>query len=435
MISKNGRTVHIHIKTQLNIFRYISIRFFRILLHRLHIHMNASVTISQNKSQTQKRKKKLSDPQKNKLWNIYDQDKKPPLIIHSENNSEHSNCPVETSNVIPFTDMCPHCNSLLQLCEDGFPACIKPDCGYMARHMLDYSPEWRSFASDQKNGGSDTTRCGNPIDPLLEESSFACKIICNSKSSYEMKNLRKWTRWQSMPHQEKALYDEFQIITIMAQNAGIPKLFIDHAKAVYKDLYQQKTFRGVKRDAIRAASIWIVCWKHECPRTSNEIADIFQIDRNSASLGCSLAQDMLRSHERNFQEEDKSHLCALTPSAFIERFCSKLNMSPELILLSTFVASQIEKHNLIPDNRPQAIAAGIAYFVCYHCGLKYSKMNVKNMLGDEVSEVTINKCFKKLQDYKEQLLPTWVAQKYMSQDKPTSNNSKKQNNSKIKSKK
>ena len=139
---------------------------------------------------------------------------------------------------------------------------------------------------------------------------------------------------------------------------------------------------------------------------------------------------MLRSHERNFQEEDKSHLCALTPSAFIERFCSKLNMSPELILLSTFIASQIEKNNLIPDNRPQAIAAGIAYFVCYHCGMKYSKMNVKNMLGDEVSEVTINKCFKKLQDYKTQLLPSWVSHKYVSQDKPKNIN--KNNKSKTK---
>ena len=87
--------------------------------------------------------------------------------------------------------------------------------------------------------------------------------MCNSGATHEMKNLRRWTSWQSMPHKEKALYEECQIITIMAQNAGIPKIFIDHAKAIYKDLYEQKTFRGVKRDAIRAASIWIVCWKKQ----------------------------------------------------------------------------------------------------------------------------------------------------------------------------
>jgi transcription initiation factor TFIIB len=371
---------------------------------------HAEVHISKSSSantKTLKKKKKRSDLEKNRLWNIYDQEKqsKPSITIHSPENEQPDQLKIET-------DFCHKCKNILRFNEEGFPSCTNPKCGYMHSSAIDYSPEWRYFAQDQKTGGSDTTRCGNPIDPLLEESSYACKIMCNSGASHEMKNLRKWTRWQSMPHREKALYEEFQIITIMSQNSGIPKLFIDHAKSIYKDLYDQKTFRGVKRDAIRAASIWIVCWKNKCPRTSNEIADIFRIDKNSASLGCSLAEELLRSHERNFEEEDKSQLCALTPSNFIERFCSKLNMPPDLKLLSSFVAAQVEKQNLIPDNRPQAIAAGILYFISYHCGLNHSKQNIKTMLGDEVSEVTINKCFKKLEDYRTQLLPTWVSKKY-----------------------
>ena len=39
-------------------------------------------------------------------------------------------------------------------------------------------------------------------------------------------------------------------------------------------------------------------------------------------------------------------------------------------------------------------------------------MDIKSKLGDEASEVTINKCFKKLKDYKDELLPSWVKQKY-----------------------
>jgi transcription initiation factor TFIIB len=41
---------------------------------------------------------------------------------------------------------------------------------------LDYSPEWRFYGADDKKG-SDPTRCGNPINPLLQESSFGCKIL------------------------------------------------------------------------------------------------------------------------------------------------------------------------------------------------------------------------------------------------------------------
>lgn len=347
------------------------------------------------RSKTQKKKQRLTREEKAKLWKIYDDDK-PVIEVNTEERE---------------IDLCPHCVSVMIYSEDGLPVCSKKECGISNTYDLDYSPEWRYFASDQK-GSADTSRCGNPIDPLLEESSYACKILCSSNATYEMKNLRRWAKWQSMPHKEKALYDEFQIITTMAQNGGIPKLFIDHAKSVYKDLYEQKTFRGVKRDAIRAASIWIACWKNGNPRTSNEIGEIFKIDKNSASLGCSLAEEMLQSHERNLDDEDKSHLCALTPMSFIDRFASKLKFPTELCLLAKFVAKQVEKQNIIPDNRPQAICAGILYFISFHCNINYSKMDIKTLLVDEASEVTINKCFKKLNEHKNQLMPSWVSKKY-----------------------
>ena len=161
-----------------------------------------------------------------------------------------------------------------------------------------------------------------------------------------MKNLRRWSKWQSMPHKEKMLHEEFQLISIYASNAGIPKCFIDHAKAMYKDLYEQKNFRGMKRDAIRAACIWIACWQNGCPRTSNEIADIFHIDKNNASLGCSSAEELLQSHERNMNSADKLQFCALTPSSFIERFSSRLDLSQEQSLLAKFIAIKVEKKQL-----------------------------------------------------------------------------------------
>ena len=52
-------------------------------------------------------------------------------------------------------------------------------------------PEWRFYGADDKNA-KDPSRCG-PINPLLVESSFGCKVLCNSKSSYEMRRIRKWT--------------------------------------------------------------------------------------------------------------------------------------------------------------------------------------------------------------------------------------------------
>lgn len=363
------------------------------------IQQNISVANFSFGRKTKKNKNPLNNDEKERLWAILDMEKK-------YNNEDH------LINKIEETDFCEKCNNLMIYSEEGFTTCPNKECAIMHKYCLDYSPEWRYFTNEQKSNNPDTTRCGNPIDPLLEESSYSCKIMCSSSASPEMKKLRKWSKWHSMPHKEKMLYEEFQLIQIYATNGGIPKLFVDEAKIIFKDLYEQKTFRGMKRDAMRAACIWIACWKNNCPRTPNEIADIFHIDKASASLGCSTAEQLLKSHERNMLDNDKSILCTLKPSSFIERFASKVNFTKEQQLLSKFICQKVEKNELIPDNRPQAVSAGIIYFVSYFCNVGYTKMDIKNKLGDEASEVTINKCFKKLKEHKCSLLPSWVKDKY-----------------------
>lgn len=225
-----------------------------------------------------------------------------------------------------------------------------------------------------------------------------------------MKKIRKWTEWQSMPHREKSLYDEFQFITIMAQNAGIPKIFIDEAMIIHKDISEQKIFRGLNRDGIKAASIYISCRLNGCPRTSHEIAEIFKLDKTSATNGCTMAVNILHNIERNLDASGQSDLCSTTPSSFIERYCSKLNMNQEVILLAMFVSNKLEKNNIITDNTPHSIAAGIIYFIAQTCGLAITKSDIKRVCG--VSEVTINKCYKKMEAIKTQLVPECILQKY-----------------------
>ncbi len=293
--------------------------------------------------------------------------------------------------------------------EDGFPTCTNSKCGIIYKNTLDYSPEWRFYGAEDKNTAN-PTRCGNPINPLLAESSMGCKVVCSSKASYEMKKIRKWTEWQSMPHKEKSLYEEFQYITIMAQNANIPKIFIDDAMSIHKDISEQKMFRGLNRDGIKAASIYLSCRLNGCPRTAFEIAEIFNLDKTSTTEGCSTAVTILQSIERNHQQTDQSDLCITTPSLFIERYCSKLNIPSKLIMLSKFIAKKVEDQDIISDNTPQAISAGIVFLISQVCNLNISKNDIKQICG--VSEVTINKCFKKLDAIKEDLIPSCIFEEY-----------------------
>jgi transcription initiation factor TFIIB len=347
---------------------------------------------------TQKKRTEMSSVDKSKLWSIFDTEKR------------STNATTEVPLECVYTKgQCNRCNSLLMIMEDGFPTCTSPSCGIMFKDVLDYSPEWRFYGADDKNA-ADPTRCGNPINPLLVESSFGCKVLSTAKSSYEMKKIRKWTEWQSMPHREKALYDEFQFITLMAQNAGIPRIFIDDAMAIHKDISEQKMFRGMNRDGIKSASIYISCRLNGCPRTAHEIAEIFNLDKGAATTGCSMAVNILHNIERSIDPSKQTDLGATLPSSFIERYCSKLNMSQELTMLSRFIANKVEKEQIITDNIPNAIAAGIVFFVAQTCQMNVSKTDVKNICG--VSEVTINKCFKKLDVIKGRLIPAAIMEKY-----------------------
>jgi transcription initiation factor TFIIB len=124
-----------------------------------------------------------------------------------------------------------------------------------------------------------------------------------------------------------------------------------------------------------------------------------------------MAVNILHNIERNVEPSQQIDLGATTPSSFVDRFCSRLNMNNELTLLSKFIAKKVESQNIILDNTPHSIAAGIIYFVSQNCNLNISKNDIKQICG--VSEVTINKCFKKMENIKAGLIPTCILDKYV----------------------
>jgi transcription initiation factor TFIIB len=365
--------------------------------------MYESITVDSNipkydyLNKTKKNKRDIKSNEKEKLWAILENDKNETIPKNTAS--------VDTSQY----NTCSKCKSELMIMDNDFPTCMNKKCGIIYKEVLDFSPEWSFYGSDDRSQ-KNNARCGNPINPLLLESSFGCKIMTSGKSSFEMQKIRKWSQWNAMPHREKALYDEFQFITTMARNAGIPKIFIDCAMKIHKDVSEQKMFRGLNRDGIKAASIYISCRLNDCPRNAHEIAEIFALDKASATYGCSMAVNILNNIERDKDIELQTTLSAITPMSFIDRFCSKLNMNQEMVMLCKFVIKKIEKNDIITNNIPHAIASGVIYFVSQCCNLNVSKKDVR--MTCNVSEVTINKCCKKLTEHQSELIPHKILEKY-----------------------
>ena len=348
------------------------------------------------------RKNKLKEKKNKDLWNIFDEEFKV---------TQKLECVYIKEEELSINDnLCINCKESFYIGEDGFLTCSNTNCGLIYKDNLDQSAEWRFYGADDNNH-SDPTRCGMPINPLLKESSYSCKVLCPGKSSYEMHKIRRYTDWQAMPYKEKSRYDEFQLISNISQNSGIPKIIIDEAMRIHKKISETRTYRGLNRDGIIAASIYISCRINNYPRTAKEIANIFNLDNASATKGCKNALSIINEIEHNNNiSEDITSLSKTTPSSFIERFCSKLNINNELTNLCKFVAFKIEQLGLIPENTPHSIAGGIIYFISQVCNLNISKLAINNV--SKISEVTINKCYKKLESYKNILIPDTILEKY-----------------------
>ena len=351
-----------------------------------------------SKEQSKKRKDKLIN--KTELWSVFDSEicDKPKMPLEC------------IYRACGNREKCDQCAASLAFSDEGFLTCTNNTCGIIYKDIVDQSAEWRYYGADD-NQNSDPTRCGMPINPLLKESSFGCKVLCIGSTSYEMRKIRRYTEWQSMPYKEKSQYDEFQRITLMSQNAGMPKLIIDDAVRYHKKISEYElTFRGDNRDGILAASIYISCRINNYPRTAKEIATIFHLDVTSATKGCKNALSIVNNLEKDMVNADKTLFCKTKPEAFIERYCSKLNINSELTRVCQFIAMKIEKTELMPENTPHSIAAGVVYFIAQICKLNISKRDVKNI--SEISEVTINKCFKKIEKLKDDLIPAIILKKY-----------------------
>jgi transcription initiation factor TFIIB len=303
---------------------------------------------------------------------------------------------------------CAECNAPLRWSATCFLACTNAHCAQVFKDTLDFSPEWRHFPDDPSS--VDMSRCGLPTNPLLVQSSYSCRVVGRPRRcSRSFRSIIKYTEWQAVPNREKVLATDFRHITSCAENHNLPKKLIDDAHFFYKQITDDsKKFRGVRREAILAAAVYISCKVNESVRTAVEISEMFQIGLKSAVLGCKTAHAIMSQQDISQQDE---YIAKTTPDMIIERFCGRFSFSAELVKLATFVAKKVEQLHLLATNSPAAISAGIIYFVAQKCGMRQvTKRQVKMVCN--MSEVTVSACYRVLSANVDLLVPPAVVAKY-----------------------
>ena len=254
------------------------------------------------------------------------------------------------------------------------------------------SPEWRYYgAGDSKN--INPTRCGMPVNQLLPKSSLGTSVATQNRSE-AMNRIGMYQRWNSMPFKERSRWQVFNEIQQKCQANNLPGIIVETAQSLYTIISQTKISRGANRKGIIAACVFHACKECKVPRSTNELAHIFGIEQKVMTKGCKNYTEIMR-----ISKSDKTRISnpkSITMDDFIERFSHALSLTPIDIQNILRIADKCSQLKIINDNTPPGMASGCIYLFIKFYGLDISKKQISEI--SKISEVTINKCYKKLEN-------------------------------------
>ena len=315
------------------------------------------------------------------------------LLDKLDNFIQKKNTNKTTKITVKDESYCPYCQKHMMIKGDLGYGCRS--CGTVGDKIIDQGAEWRYYGINDTRGYN-PTRTGNIINPLLPKSSMGTFIGGNRYS-----NIQRLHTWSSMPSNERSLWISYKKINKLLQNSDITTKIIEESKYYYKMITENdKKMKGILtrgsiREGLIAACIYISCKNNGVPKHSMEIAELCNIDENLVTKGLKKFVEIEKRKKLNINNKQTK------PSEFINIYCNKLNVSKDIKRLSMILCDRVKKLKILKNNTPPSIASGIVYLVIMKLSLDISKNKLINII--KISEVTLNKTYKKLNNYSKYL--------------------------------
>lgn len=303
---------------------------------------------------------------------------------------------IQKNSVVTSRKFCNRCQTEDYVTNDisnGNAVCT--GCGEVVSNIMDSSPEWRNYDDSKKS----VSRCSAPTNHFLTQSSLGTSIACSSRSKIKILH-----GWSSMPYKERSLHNVLLEIQNRCRSASILKCIEDDAKILYKNISECKhltgknkgksiIIRGKNRKSLIAACVYFACKKKNCTRSQKEIATIFDLEFTDITKGCKTFLKLLKIKQMEYECNSS------TPEHFVKRFCTKLKMDKDYITKTVDIAKNIQKLNIASKHTPLSVATGSILLIVDMYNMQLTKKNIASNFG--VSEVTITKAYKKLEQYKD----------------------------------
>jgi transcription initiation factor TFIIB len=289
-----------------------------------------------------------------------------------------------------YNKFCAGCKSVDLIFTSSRGSYVCEHCGLESQEILDEGPEWNNY----EDGKVDSGRCGAPINAFFPKSSLGTTI--NAPGYSKVKMLRNWGQ---VPYRERSLAEVLNDIDSKCKKYKITKAVIDNAKILYKNIRETKhkngankgknvIIRGINRKQIIAACFYFGAILQKYPRSTKEVADIFNLELKQVSKGCRRFLEIMKDNFIVFDIKP-SH-----GTDFIERFGSKIKLTKDTIQLAKQISENTTKLDIASDHQATSVAAASILLAA-----NILEQNINKKLISEVfkiSDVTITKTYKKI---------------------------------------
>lgn len=259
---------------------------------------------------------------------------------------------------------------------------ICPECGLVVGdRVIDVGSEWRTF--NNENSTKDNCRVGAAENPLFEGSDMSTMIMVSADSLRDANGKPVYRNRRTVNSGDRALIQAFREIGQMADRLNLPKMLVDRANTLFKQVNESKTLKGRSNDAIVAACMYISCRQEAVPRTFKEICAVSKISKKDIGRVFKL---ILKNTETNVD--------LITSGDFMSRFCANLGLPTSVQKAATHIARKAAEMDLVPGRSPISVAAAAIYMASQASVDKKTPKEIGDIAG--VAEVTIRQSYKSL---------------------------------------
>ncbi len=291
-----------------------------------------------------------------------------------------------------MVEKCPECQNdkLSRDYSKGEISCN--GCGLIiAENIMDPSPEWRAFDSEQN---ASRARGGAPIKFMRPNKGLVTEIdqynrdIRGSKISpkklSQLYRMRKWHKRASIAtSMERNLAIALSELDRISSYLGLPDSNREAAALLYRKCIKAELIRGRLIESVVSAVIYATCRIQGIPRTLDEISKVSGMEK----------KEIGRAY-RFIRRELDIEVPLTDPAQYVPKFTAALKLSGQVQEKAIHLLKKAIAKGLISGRGPTGVAAAAVYISSAIYGERRTQKEVADVAG--VTEVTIRNRYREL---------------------------------------